>query len=78
MKSCDTSRELFQSYKQKSACADKSHGNEGEDPRESKASKILSSSAVKIKVTIHMEATVIKKPEVLHFSNNPVEKIKNL
>jgi len=25
-----------------------------------------------------MEATVIKNPEVLHFSNNPVEKIKNL
>jgi len=47
MKSCDTSRELFQSYKRKSACYDKSDGNEDEDPRESKASKILSSSAVK-------------------------------
>jgi len=47
MKSLDTSRELFQSSKRKSACADKSDGNEGDDPRESKARKILSSSAVK-------------------------------
>ena len=40
-KSCDTSRELFQSSKRKSARADKSDGNEREDPRESKARKIL-------------------------------------
>jgi len=60
MKSCDISRELFQSSKRKSACADKSDGNEGEDPRESKACKILSISA------IDSESRTVENAVVLH------------